>query len=205
MLQFTEKAVEKVHYFLKNADQKDMVLRINFVDTDQDQRTYAFHLEPQENVTSKDLTMPAHGFYVRMDSKTAIKLSAQVVDWEAKDGKAGFTIKNSSEAYQPSQHLDQSLKDQVIGMLKTIYDPEIPVNIYDLGLIYEVNMKDENKVHIVMTLTAPSCPAAEALPEEVKEKVLLVPTITEVDLALTWEPAWSPDRMSELAKAELGM
>ncbi len=97
-----------------------------------------------------------------------------------------------------------SLKDVIVDRLRTIYDPEIPVNIFDLGLIYEVSIKAENKVHVLMTLTAPACPAAEILPAEVKEKCNGVEGVTETEVELTFDPPWDKNMMSEEAQLELG-
>ena len=97
-----------------------------------------------------------------------------------------------------------ALKEDVIAAIRECYDPEIPVNIYDLGLIYEVNVSASSKVELVMTLTSPHCPVAEILPAQVKSRVELVEGVDEVDLELTWEPPWTPDQMSEAAKLELG-
>lgn len=96
-----------------------------------------------------------------------------------------------------------STRDQIIEQIKTVYDPEIPVNIYDLGLIYEVTVEDAN-AHILMTLTAPACPAAEILPEEVTQKAGEVDGIEEVEVELTFDPPWDKDMMSEEAQLELG-
>lgn len=93
----------------------------------------------------------------------------------------------------------------IVKVLKTIYDPEIPVNIYDLGLIYEVEVREEGKVKVVMTLTSPNCPVAESLPEEVYEKVLSVEGVKEVELNLTFDPPWTKDMLSEEALLELGL
>jgi FeS assembly SUF system protein len=98
-----------------------------------------------------------------------------------------------------------ALQEQIVEALKTVYDPEIPVNIYELGLIYEVSVADDGKAAIRMTLTTPMCPAAEQLPPEVETKARSVPGVTGVELDLVWEPPWSPDMMSESAKLELGM
>lgn len=95
-------------------------------------------------------------------------------------------------------------KNTIVERLKTIYDPEIPINIFDLGLIYEVKALGEGKAHVLMTLTAPACPAAEILPAEVKEKALEVEGITEVEVELTFDPPWDQEMMSEEAKLELG-
>ena len=95
-------------------------------------------------------------------------------------------------------------KEVIIEQIKTIYDPEIPVNIYELGLIYEVTVKEDKEVHVLMTLTAPACPAAEILPEEVKEKALEVEGIESVEVELTFDPPWDKEMMSEEAQLELG-
>ena len=96
------------------------------------------------------------------------------------------------------------LKDKIIDELKKIYDPELPVNIYDLGLIYDVKV-EENKAKIKMTLTTPNCPVAESLPKEVKEGAMQVEGIEDVDLELVWDPPWSKDMMSDAAKLELNL
>ncbi|MFB9120475.1 SUF system Fe-S cluster assembly protein [Bergeyella porcorum] len=95
--------------------------------------------------------------------------------------------------------------DNIIQALKTVYDPEIPVDIYELGLVYDVQISDEGSVKVVMTLTTPNCPVAESLPAEVKEKVAGVEDVKDVDLQLTFEPSWTKDMMSEEAKFELGI
>ncbi|MXS72280.1 SUF system Fe-S cluster assembly protein [Chryseobacterium binzhouense] len=95
--------------------------------------------------------------------------------------------------------------EEIIRVLKTVYDPEIPVDIYELGLIYDVQISEEADVKIIMTLTTPNCPVAETLPQEVKDKVKAVENVNEVDLELTFEPSWNKDMMSEEAKFELGM
>jgi len=95
--------------------------------------------------------------------------------------------------------------DAIIETLKTIYDPEIPVNIHELGLIYEVKLDDNFNVHILMTLTTPNCPVAESLPEEVKEKVSNIDGVNEVEIELTFEPPWTMEMLSEEAKLELGL
>lgn len=98
-----------------------------------------------------------------------------------------------------------AIGDNIIQALKTVYDPEIPVDIYELGLIYDVQISEEGEVKVVMTLTTPNCPVAESLPAEVREKVSAVDGVNDVDLELTFEPAWNKDMMSEEAKFELGI
>ena len=97
------------------------------------------------------------------------------------------------------------LKDKVIAEIKKIYDPEIPVNIYELGLIYKIDIKDAKKVYIEMTLTSPNCPVAESLPKMVKDNVLKIEEVSDVDLKLVWSPPWTKDMMSEAAKLELNL
>ena len=97
------------------------------------------------------------------------------------------------------------LKEKIIEEIKKIYDPEIPVNIYDLGLIYDIKVEDNNTAKIKMTLTSPNCPVAESLPKEVKDGIMQVEGIDNVDLNLVWDPPWNKDRMSEAAKLELNL
>lgn len=96
------------------------------------------------------------------------------------------------------------LRDKVIAALKTVYDPEIPVDVYELGLIYEINVFPVNNVYIQMTLTSPSCPSAEVIPGEVEQKVKEIPGVSSVKVELTFDPPYSQDMMSEVAKLELG-
>ena len=98
----------------------------------------------------------------------------------------------------------EELKKKVVEVLQTIYDPELPVNIYDLGLIYEVDVLPVNNVQIVMTLTAPGCPAAQSLPVEVDQKVRQIEGINDLHVAVTWNPPWDRSMMSETAQLELG-
>ena len=98
-----------------------------------------------------------------------------------------------------------SKKDQIIEEIRKIYDPELPVNIYELGLIYDIKVKDEKFAIIKMTLTTPNCPVAESLPIEVKEGAMQVEGIEDVDLELVWDPPWNKDMMSEAAKLELNL
>ena len=96
-------------------------------------------------------------------------------------------------------------KDEIIETLKTIFDPEISVNVYDLGLIYSIEIEESKNVKIDMTLTSANCPFAQSIPVEVRDKVLLVDGIEEVSVEIVWVPRWGPDQMSELAKIELNL
>jgi FeS assembly SUF system protein len=97
------------------------------------------------------------------------------------------------------------IKEQIVAEIKKIYDPEIPVNIYELGLIYKIEIKEAKKVNIDMTLTSPNCPVAESLPRMVKDNILKLDGVDDVDLNLVWDPPWTKDKMSEAAKLELNL
>ena len=101
--------------------------------------------------------------------------------------------------------MPNSIKDNIIKNLHTVYDPEIPVDIYELGLIYDLKVNSEGLVNITMTLTSPNCPVAEILPEQVKKAAKKTKGVKDVDLKLVFEPPWNPDMMSEAAKVELNM
>tara|TARA_B100001121_G_scaffold53335_1_gene46786 strand:- start:504 stop:803 length:300 start_codon:yes stop_codon:yes gene_type:complete len=98
-----------------------------------------------------------------------------------------------------------NLKEKIITEIKKIYDPEIPVNIYELGLIYDIKIESENLVKVKMTLTTPNCPVAESLPKEVKDSIMVLPEVKDVDLQLVWDPPWDKTMMSEAAKLELNL
>jgi len=98
-----------------------------------------------------------------------------------------------------------STRNKVIEEIKKIYDPEIPVNIYELGLIYKIEIDDKNKVNINMTLTSPNCPVAESLPKLVKNNIMKIEEVSDVEINLVWEPPWNKDKMSEAARLELNL
>ncbi len=100
--------------------------------------------------------------------------------------------------------MSSELKKEIVEVLRTVYDPEIPVNIYELGLVYEVTVDDAGRAHVLMTLTSPMCPVAESLPPEVEHKVSGVDGVSSASVEVTWDPPWDPDMMSEAAKLELG-
>ena len=99
----------------------------------------------------------------------------------------------------------EALKPRIIEVLSTVFDPEIPVNIYELGLIYDIMVDPSSAVGIRMTLTAPGCPAAQSLPVEVKQKIAQIPGVTDVKVDIVWDPPWDRDRMSDAAKLQLGL
>ncbi len=106
-----------------------------------------------------------------------------------------------AETAKPVEDLEQS----IVETLKTVYDPEIPVDIYELGLIYKIDVDENGRVGIQLTLTSPMCPVAGSLPPEVEAKVAAVPGVVDVHVDLVWEPPWNPSMMSEAARLELGM
>jgi len=97
------------------------------------------------------------------------------------------------------------VENGIVEALKTVFDPEIPVNIYELGLIYDVEVKEEGAVHVKMTLTSPACPVAGSLPGEVQKKIEEVPGVASAEIELVWDPVWNPSMMSEAARLQLGM
>ena len=139
------------------------------------------------------------------------KLSLNVIDGAAKldELRAMPMPKENSPALPtsnaPSSLEQQELMDKIVAAVKTIYDPEIPVNIYDLGLIYDITLANDNSAHVKMTLTAPGCPVAGSLPPAVARKIETVPGVPKASVELVWEPAWTKARMSEAALLELGM
>ena len=120
----------------------------------------------------------------------------EIRDWIDKIGEPG-AAETPGEA--------DALRERIVSALREIYDPEIPVNIYDIGLIYEIDVDDDNGVDISMTLTSPMCPVAGTLPPEVEQRAGTVEGVTRSKVEITWDPAWHPDMMSEGAKLELGM
>ena len=99
---------------------------------------------------------------------------------------------------------DRTFREPIVAALKTIYDPEIPVDIFELGLVYGVALSDDRKARVEMTLTSPACPSAEAIPVEVKEKILAIEGIDTCNVDIVWDPPWTPEHMSEAARVTLG-
>lgn len=120
-----------------------------------------------------------------------------------RDYLAGFLSGETESA--PASASNEELKDRIVEALKSIYDPEIPVDIYELGLIYDVEISDDCDALVTMTLTTPHCPVAETLPNEVELRVLAVPGVRDSEVKLVWDPPWDPSRMSDEARLELGM
>ena len=140
---------------------------------------------PEQGLLNQDTNVPVHA-----------------AENAASDGfGTSLTGTDGADSSSPST---PEMKDKVLAALKTVYDPEIPVDIYELGLIYEINVYPVNNVYIQMTLTSPSCPSAEVIPSEVEQKVKAVDGINDVKVELTFDPPYSQDMMSEAAKLELG-
>ena len=114
-------------------------------------------------------------------------------------------VKTDEQAAPTESEQEKTLEEKVIDELHQVFDPEIPVNIYELGLVYDIEIDEQRNVAIKMTLTSPACPVAESLPVEVRGRINRVPEVTECDVEIVWDPPWGPDRMSEVAKLKLGM
>ena len=121
----------------------------------------------------------------------------------SQDGING--AKASADRLEPAGDQEESLKDRVIEVMKSVYDPEIPVNVYELGLVYNIDVDSNGAVVIRMTLTSPMCPVAGSLPPEVEHKVGAIPGVTSGRVELVWDPPWNPSMMSEAAKLQLNM
>jgi len=132
------------------------------------------------------------------DDDMAENTHSQAADIPAPEASVG------AESALPVEELER-LTDSIVAALKTVYDPEIPADIYELGLIYKVDISDERAVDVTMTLTTPNCPAAGELPTQVENAIASVPGVGVVNVNLVWDPAWSPDRMSDEARLVLNM
>ena len=137
-----------------------------------------------------------------MNSDDKLPLSAFMPHYPSSNPHAPFIATAGKKNDIPAKLID---KKEIVDSLKTIHDPELPVNIYELGLIYDVTVENDNFAKIKMTLTTPNCPVAESLPKEVKEGAMQVEGIEDVDLELVWDPPWNKDMMSEAAKLELNL
>ena len=136
-----------------------------------------------------------------MNSDDKLPLSAFMPNHSSLDPHASFIATAGKKNNSSTRFIDKS---EIVECLKTIHDPELPVNIYELGLIYDIQVKGR-KAEIKMTLTTPNCPVAESLPKEVKEGAMQVEEIDDVDLQLVWDPPWTKDMMSDAAKLELNL
>ncbi len=136
-----------------------------------------------------------------------IKTDTSATETPAAESAPASTLNISTTAAPialPEFAADATLTEKVVQVLNTIHDPEIPVNIYELGLVYDVDAAADGEVTITMTLTTPNCPVAGSMPAEIETKIGAIPGVTKAHVNLVWEPTWTPERMSEAAKLELG-
>ncbi len=201
-LEFSQKAMEKILHFLKES-QEPCALRIVANHIEGEKYGFKFELEPLSAHRPEDVVVEKEGVTVRLDGTSAKNVEGGRVDW-LDESNPGFTVLNLSAPKVAES--SEELEVQVYDAIKTIFDPEIPsVNIHDLGLIYGVSVDDAKNVKVVMTLTAPNCPAAEQLPAEVKTNVEKIPGVKSAEVKITFDPAWTPERMSEAAKLTLNL
>ncbi len=203
MIFFTEAAKAKVHEFINSTRKEGMTLRIVVASRNEKGFTYKFELEEYANERVNDVYVREGGFATRIDPESAKWLKGATVDWSVQGDRAGFVINNPNQPIPDGT--PETLKSEIIEALKTVYDPEIPVNIYDLGLIYNIDIHPDRNVTVKMTLTAPNCPAAEQLPVDVKNKVKSIPGVNDASVDLTWDPPWNKEMMSEAARLQLNM
>ena len=130
---------------------------------------------------------------------------AQLLSAMSVDDTAELPVYKAYAGKELDTDVKLAKRDDIVEALKTVYDPELPINIYDLGLIYEINQSDNGNVHIDMSLTAPGCPVAEVLPQQVADAAATVPGVGKVEVEVVWEPAWSLERLSEEARMMLEM
>jgi FeS assembly SUF system protein len=203
VIEFTENAKNKVKEFIQN-NGGNAALRIIVRSKSEKGFVYDFQLEEYNAERPSDIVVREGGFSTRIDPESAKSMRGAKIDWIDQSGLVGFSVKNPNLPIPPVHH-EGGLKGEIIETLRTIFDPEIPVNIYDLGLIYGIDIDDSKNVTVRMTLTAPNCPAAEQLPVEVETKTRGVSGVKEVLVKLVWEPAWTKEMMSDAAKLQLGL
>jgi FeS assembly SUF system protein len=153
--------------------------------------------EPSQSSPPISLTVLPHSGKVEALKKNATTSPGPSTDYTAHANR----IKPAADR-NPAQ---LALEENVVKVLRTIFDPEIPVNIYDLGLIYDIDVNDQNEVHVRMTLTAPGCPVAGSLPPAVEANIESIPEVKSATVELVWDPQWAKEMMSEVARLELGM
>ncbi len=147
----------------------------------------------------------------KADANTPIELPTQSTPQSPPDSPPNASNTSETDAASDDDGVkvegstDDPLFEPVVNAIQQVYDPEIPVNIYELGLIYRVDIDGENNVHVIMTLTSPACPSAQELPLQVRGGVAVVPGVKDVEVDVTFDPPWGPDKMSEVARVTLGM
>jgi len=157
-------------------------------------------------VRPEDYEFPVADLRFVVDARSIFYLMGVTLDYTEGSSGRGFLFKEPQRERPSEQRQEQDpLRARIIEALKTCYDPEIPVNIWDLGLIYRIDIDGQRNVHIVMTVTAPACPVADLLPRQVEEAVRQVPDVGNVTVELTFDPPWHVGRMSDAARLQLGL
>jgi FeS assembly SUF system protein len=211
----TEKAASEVKRILSEQRAADptlgkIYLRLRIVGGGSSGFQNKLDLDPVMD-EERDELFEFHGVPTVIDKRSLLYLESAAVDFHDNTGRRGFSIStpNAAAASGPpktdASPPDAALEERVIAALRNVYDPEIPVNIYELGLIYDLKIGPSGAVSIRMTLTSPACPVAGSLPGEVQSRVQAVSGVTAVNVELVWDPPWSMSRMSEEARLQAGL
>jgi FeS assembly SUF system protein len=210
----TEKAAAEVQRIIREQQAADptlgkIYLRMRVVGGGHSGLQHKLDLDPIID-QKRDELFEFHGVPTVVDKRSLLYLENATVDFHDSSSRRGFSVSTyNGSASGPhktdASPSDSSLEERVIAALRSVYDPEIPVNIYDLGLIYDLKIDPSGTVSIRMTLTSPACPVAGSLPGEVQARVQNVSGVTSVHVELVWDPPWSMSRMSEEAQLQMGL
>ncbi len=210
----TDKAASEVKRIIQEQRAADptlgkIYLRLRVIGGGHSGLQHKLDLDPVVNDKLDEL-FEYHGVPTVVDKRSLLYLENATVDFHDNTGRRGFSISTgksgtSGPPKTGAAPSDSSLEERVIAALRSVFDPEIPVNIYDLGLIYDLNVDSSGSVSIRMTLTSPACPVAGSLPGEVQSRVQAVSGVTSVKVDLVWDPPWSMSRMSEEAQLQMGL
>jgi len=212
----TEKAASEVKRIIEEQRRADptlgkIYLRLRIVGGGYNGYQHKLDLDPVVD-EKRDELFEYHGVPVVVDKRSLLYLDGVTVDFHDETGRRGFSVtKANASGSGPSApsgtaetQKEGDLQERVIAVLRNVFDPEIPVNIYDLGLIYDLKIDPSGAVSIRMTLTSPACPVAGSLPGEVQARVSAIPGVTSVHVELVWDPPWDMSRMSDEARLQLG-
>jgi FeS assembly SUF system protein len=214
-LTITEKAAAEVKRIIQEQRRADpnldkIYLRLRIVGGGHSGYQHKLDLDPVVD-EKRDELFEFHGVPVVIDKRSLLYLENVTVDFHDETGRRGFSV-TKANAPRPSSpsatavpQAEGDLQERVIAALRSVFDPEIPVNIYDLGLVYDLNVDPSGAVSIRMTLTSPACPVAGSLPGEVQNRVAAIPGVTSVNVQLVWDPPWDMSRMSDEARLQLGL
>lgn len=210
----TDKAASEVNRIIEEQRAADptlgkIYLRLRVIGGGHGSLQHKLDLDPVINDKLDEL-FEYHGVPTVVDKRSLLYLENATVDFHDNTGRRGFSINthNGGASAPPKTSAapsDSALEERVIAALRSVFDPEIPVNIYELGLIYDLNVDASGSVSIRMTLTSPACPVAGSLPGEVQSRVQAVSGVTSVKVDLVWDPPWSMSRMSEEAQLQMGL